>query len=132
MCSLTLANISKHVSRRFTCYLAASRIFLYTLHLLCFQIPPDVWCYYNKHLMRYFELLHSSRIICLPLSVSEKLHWQHLFKKIGEADTHHLHVSTMQYPHTLKNSIYLSKNRGPPPFFHSDTNPVPILYQSFY
>ena len=30
----------------------------------------------------------------------------------------------IQYPHTLKNNIYLSNNWGPLPFFHSDTNPV--------
>ena len=30
----------------------------------------------------------------------------------------------MQYPHTLKNNIYLSNNQGPPPFFHLDTNLV--------
>ena len=30
----------------------------------------------------------------------------------------------MQYPRTLKNNIYLSNKRVPPPFFHSDANPV--------
>ena len=30
----------------------------------------------------------------------------------------------MQYSHALKSNIYLSNNRGPPPFFHSDINPV--------
>ena len=30
----------------------------------------------------------------------------------------------IQYPHTLKNNIYHSNKRGPPPFFYSDTNPV--------
>ena len=30
----------------------------------------------------------------------------------------------IQYPHTLKNNIYLSNNWGPLPFVHSDTNPV--------
>ena len=30
----------------------------------------------------------------------------------------------IQYPRTLKNSIYHSNKRGPPPFFHLDTNPV--------
>ena len=30
----------------------------------------------------------------------------------------------IQYPHTLKNNIYISNNRGPPTFFHSYTNTV--------
>ena len=30
----------------------------------------------------------------------------------------------IQYSRTLKNNIYLSNKLGPPPFFHSDTNPV--------
>ena len=38
-------------------------------------------CHHNKHLMRYFEFLHGSRIICLPLNIPEKLHWQRLFRK---------------------------------------------------
>ena len=33
-------------------------------------------------------------------------------------------VNTIQYPRTLKNNIYYSSKRIPPPFFHSDTNPV--------
>ena len=33
-------------------------------------------------------------------------------------------VNTRQYPRTLKNNIYHSNKRLPPPFFHSDTNPV--------
>ena len=33
-------------------------------------------------------------------------------------------VNTMQYPRTLKNNIYHSNKRVPPPFFHLDANPV--------
>ena len=33
-------------------------------------------------------------------------------------------VNTIQYPRTLKNSIYHSNKRIPPPFFHPDTNPA--------
>ena len=33
-------------------------------------------------------------------------------------------VNTIQYQHTLKNNIYHSNKRIPPPFFHSDINPV--------
>ena len=42
-------------------------------------------------------------------------------------------LNTIQYPRTLKNSIYHSSKRVPPPFFHSDTNPVfcHILIHSF-
>ena len=61
------------------------------------------------------------------LNISEKLHWEHLFEKLveAEAETHRLHLCyKIQYLHTLKNNIYHSNKRGPPPFFHSDTNPV--------
>ena len=34
-------------------------------------------CHHNKHLIRYFEFLHGSKIICFPLNISEKLYWQH-------------------------------------------------------
>ena len=33
-------------------------------------------------------------------------------------------VNAIRYPHTLKNNIYHSIKRGPPPFSHMDTNPV--------
>ena len=64
--------------------------------------------------MGYFEFLHGSRIICLPLNISVKLHWQYVF----------IFVNTIQYLRTLKNNIYHSNKRGPPLFFHLDTNPV--------
>ena len=34
-------------------------------------------------------------------------------------------INTMKYPNTLKNNIYHSSKREPPPFFHSDTNTWP-------
>ena len=39
----------------------------------------------------------------------------------------------MQYPGTLKNNIYGSNKRVPPPIFHSDTNPAfgHVLLHSF-
>ena len=47
---------------------------------------------YNKRLMGYFEFLYESRIICLPLNISEKLHWQHLivfiFSEYNAIPTH--------------------------------------------
>ena len=33
-------------------------------------------------------------------------------------------VNTIQYPHTLKNNMYHSNDRGRPPFFNWDTNHV--------
>ena len=33
----------------------------------------------------YFKFLHDSRMIYLPLNISEKFHWQHLVEKLGEA-----------------------------------------------
>ena len=85
--------------------------------------------------MGYFEFLHGSRIICLPLNISEKLHQQNVFQKLEKTETHRLHLNyntlqypcntlTLQYPCTLKNNIYHSNKHGPPPFFHLDTNPV--------
>ena len=46
--------------------------------------------HHNKHLMAYFKFLHGSRIICLPLNILEKLHWQHLSEKLQETESHHL------------------------------------------
>ena len=39
----------------------------------CVQIAlVNVLCHYNKYLMGHFEFLHGSRIICLPLNISDK------------------------------------------------------------
>ena len=61
--------------------------------------------------MENFKFLHGSRMVCLCLNISEKLHYQHLFEKLGEAEL-------------LNNNKDNSRKRGPPPFFHSDTNLV--------
>ena len=50
-------------------------------------------CHHSKRLMGYFEFLYGSGIICLPLNIPEKLHWQHLFEKPEEAETHRLYLS---------------------------------------
>ena len=72
------------------------------LHLRCFKrfwircvqiASNNVLCHHNKRLMGYFEFLYGSGIICLPLNIPEKLHWQHLFKKPEEAETHRLYLS---------------------------------------
>ena len=43
---------------------------------------------------------------------------------LEETEAHHLHCYYNAIPTTLKNNIYHSNKRGPPPFFHSDTSPV--------
>ena len=75
--------------------------------------------------MGYFKFLYGLGIICLPLNIPEKLHWQHLFEneKPEEAETHRLYL-TIQYPRTLKNNMYHSNKCVLSPFFHSDTDPV--------
>ena len=55
--------------------------------------PNNVLCHHNRHLMGYFEFLHCSRIICLPLNIPEKFHWQYLFEKLEEAEIHHLYFN---------------------------------------
>ena len=53
----------------------------------CVQIAPgNVLRHHGKNLIRYFEFLNGSRIICFSLIISEKLHWQHAFKKLEETD----------------------------------------------
>ena len=90
----------------------------------CVQIAPgNVLCHHNKYLMGYFEFLHGSRIICLPLNISIKLHWQYVFEKRQRAIAF-IFDKTIQHSRTLKNNIYHSNKREPLPFFHPDTNPV--------
>ena len=93
----------------------------------CVQIAPgNVLCHYNKHLMGYFEFLHGSRIICLPLNISENFHWQHTLEKLRKRQRLivFIFINMIKYPCTLKNNIYYSNQWGPPPFFHADINPV--------
>ena len=53
----------------------------------------NILCHHKKCLMGYFEFLYGSGIICLPLNIPEKLHWQHIFEKPEEAETHRLDLS---------------------------------------
>ena len=53
----------------------------------------NVLCHHNKRVMGYFEFLYGSGIICLLLNIPEKLHWQYLFGKTEEAETHRLYLS---------------------------------------
>ena len=48
--------------------------------------------------MGYFEFLYGSGIICLPLNILEKLHWQHLFEKPEEAETYRLYLKYNTIP----------------------------------
>ena len=54
--------------------------------------PSNVLWHQNKHLMENFKFLPCSRIICLPLNISGKFNWQHLFEKLEEAETNRLHL----------------------------------------
>lgn len=75
-------------------------------------------------MMGYFEFLPVENNL-LSLKIAEKFHWQHHFEDLEEVETHRLHlVSTIQYPHTLKNNMYHSNERVPPPFTHTDSNPA--------
>ena len=100
-----------YMSYRSTLHFMQQRreFFLHTSHLPCFS---NSTC--NGNLMDHFEFLHGLRMICLPLDISEKLHYQHLFEKLGKADTQEL----------LNNNKCHSRKREPSPFFHSDTNLV--------
>ena len=68
-------------------------------HLRCLKrfliSSNNVLCHHNKRLMGYFESLYGSGIICLPLNIPEKLHWQlHCFEKPEEEETHCLYLSS--------------------------------------
>ena len=59
------------------------------LEYACIQnASNNVLCHHNKRLMGYFD----SEIICFPLNIPEKLHWQHLFEKPEEAETRRLYL----------------------------------------
>ena len=73
---------------------------------VCAQIASGiVLCHHNKHLMGYFQFLHGSRVICVPLNISEKWNWQLFSEKLEETET-----------------VAFIWRR--PPFLHSDTNLV--------
>ena len=101
----------------------------------CVQISSNnILCYHNKRLMGYFEFLYGSGIICLPLNIPEKLHWQHIFEKPEEAETHRLYLSWYDAIRMRPAcNIYHSNKWVPPPSFLLDTNPVTghVLVHSF-
>ena len=74
--------------------------------------------------MGYFEFLHGSKIIFLPNFPENCIDNISSKSQNRERLIAFILVNTIQYPRTLKNNIYHSNKRGPPPFFHLDTNPV--------
>ena len=100
-------------------------LFRTTYTYLVFRMAPMVmFCVIITHLVVHFEFLYDSEIICLPLNIIEKLYWQHLFEKLGEAETiiTFISVNTLQHLLILKNNIDYSSKMEPPLFFHSDIN----------
>ena len=90
----------------------------YTCHV--FQMASrSVLCHYNRHLMGHFEFIYC----CLPLSISEKSHWQHVFEKLRDSLIA-IFVNMIQHPCILKNKIDLSSKLGLPSFFHSHNKPA--------
>ena len=64
--------------------------------------------------MKQFEFLRGSRMTCFPINISEKMHYQHLFQKLGDTETQEL----------LNNNKDHSRKQGPKPFIYLDTNLV--------
>ena len=80
--------------------------------------PSNVLHHHSKHLMGYFEFLHVSRIICLPLNISEKLRWQYVLEKLEKAETHCLSLRSNIYHSNIKRTTiifsYGSQSRNYP------------------
>ena len=79
-----------------------------------------------------FEFLNGSRITCIEYFRKVALTTSSKIEKRQRLIAFTL-VNAIRYPHTLKNNIYHSIKRGPPPFSHMDTNPVlgHVLVHSF-
>ena len=109
----TYLNISQHLNfcTPYTC-------------LVFYVAPGNVWCHHSIHLMGYFEFLRGSIMTCLPLNISEKLYWQHLFEKLKERDSLSSSVNTIQHPRIQKNNIDHSSKQGSPLISHSHTKTV--------
>ena len=74
--------------------------------------------------MGYFEFLDGTGIIYLSLNIQEKLHWQHLFEKSEEAETHCIYLSQYKAISIHPEEQYL-------PFKQTGTTTIFLLgYQS--
>ena len=51
-------------------------------HVFAQIAPGNVLYNHSKHVMKYFEFLNGSKIICLPLNISKKLNWQNVFERL--------------------------------------------------
>ena len=105
-------------------------IYSQTLHLRCLRkfwirwvqsAPGNVLCYRNKRLIGYFEFMHGSRIICLPLNIPDKIALTVCLRKTRRGRDALLSSSLIPTHPEEQHSPF---KRGPPPFFHPDTNPV--------
>ena len=74
--------------------------------------PGNVLRYHNKHLMGYFESRYGSRIIFLPLNISEKLHWQCVFEKLEKAERNNMrHPEEQHLPFKQTGTIIIFSSR---------------------
>ena len=86
----------------------------------------NVLCHHKKILIGYFEFLHGSMIICLPLNVSEKLHWQHLFENLEEGgDSSSLSLLIRYNTRTLWRTTSIIQTNGDHHHFFIG---IPLMY----
>ena len=91
-------------------------------------------CHHNNCLMRYFEFLYGSGIICLPLNIPKILHWQVSLKSKTRQELHRLRLTWYNKIPTHPEEQHLPfKQTGTTIIFHTDTNPVfgHVLIHSF-
>ena len=96
--------------------------------LVFLMTPGNVLCHHDRDLMGHFKFLHGSRMICLPLNISEKkiyiyIYWQHLFEKLGETEIiAFIFVNTIQRPCILRAISTIQVNGAQQHFFIRMTN----------
>ena len=96
------------------------------LNTTVFKLFLVMFCvYHNKYLTGYFEFLHGSRIINLSsFKYFRKNNISLKSLKRRRLIITFIFANTIQYAHTLENNIYHLNKPEPPPFFHSDINPI--------
>ena len=74
----------------------------------------NVLCHHIKYLMRYFEYLHSWKIICLPLNISEKtiLQKKQYFRKIIFQKKQYFRKNHISEKMIFQKKQYLRKNNN--------------------